>query len=201
MDGMRRDRERTDIDDLVRRLQTGGMAEDDFRILFQRYYRLVRYFFSERGCEPQECENLTQETFLAVYRGLAGFRHEASFDAWLLGIARNLHAQALRARQRIAVEIALAEVPEHLFRSDAPGAEAAFLRVQNHERRQAVRELMAGFPDQMRSCAELRFQQGLSYREIAESLDMSLDAVKVQLARARKRLQHQISDDALHPHP
>jgi RNA polymerase sigma-70 factor (ECF subfamily) len=63
--------------------QTGGEREETFRLIFDRYYRSVYRFFEKRGFSTEECQDLTQETFLRVYKGMATFRGEARFETWL----------------------------------------------------------------------------------------------------------------------
>ena len=177
--------------ELVRRLQAGGERKEDFEILFRRYYRLVRHVFLQRGVEPQECDDLTQETFLAVHRALPGFRHEASFETWLLQIARNVLVRCLRREQthkRSGEMIAIEEITEAGLPAGAEEAPEAWERVFRAEQRAILQALIQELPGQMRLCARLRFCDELSHREIASALDISIDAVKVQLHRARKRL-------------
>lgn len=62
------------------------------------------------------------------------------------------------------------------------------------ERLAALDAAIREFPTQMRRCAALRFRQGLEYQEIATVLQISLDAVKVQLSRARSRLRERFEN-------
>lgn len=183
----------TELEALVERLRLGRDTEEAFRHLFRRYYRVVLRYFAERRLAPDVCENLAQETFLAVHEGIAGYRGDGSFEAWLFGIARRLLAQELRRRVRqrwdgrAAGELA-----------GSPATAGPLERALGHELQQSLAQALGDLPEQMRHCAELRLVHELKYREIAERLDISVDAVRVQLARARRRLRRSLGE-ALRP--
>ncbi len=52
------------------------LKEESFDHLIDRYYRPISYFFANRGFSTEECRDLTQETFLGVYKGLGRFRRD-----------------------------------------------------------------------------------------------------------------------------
>lgn len=174
--------------------------EEAFREIFYRHYRLVLWHFRRRGVAPAEVEDLTQETFLAAFRGYSTFRGETRIDRWLLRIADNTLSKAIRsshAQKRAGRVVSLDELPEAgppLAPAD-PAAEASPLRLAlAAEKLRLVSEALEDLPPQMRRCATLRLFQGLSYKEIAVVLQISLDTVRVQLFRARKRLAGRLGD-------
>lgn len=189
------------IDHIVGCLQAGIDREHNFELLFRRYYRLVKHFFHHRGLGPEEAEDLTQETFLQVDRGLDSFRGDARFESWLLAIAANTYRQALRRRQtekRAGQELPLLEaVPRQAsvgletWREHTAGA---LHRLLAREKLAMLLDTLGSMPPQMRQCMQLRLAQGLRYREIATLLDLSVDAVKVQLARGRQRLRTHLAE-------
>ena len=65
--------------------------EGSFRVLFDGYYDLVQGFFAQRVATAEDGLDLTQETFLRVYKGLKGYRGEADFGTWVFRIAFNTH--------------------------------------------------------------------------------------------------------------
>lgn len=182
---------------IVRELQSGCDFESNARLLFDRCYRLVRRFFRHRGYPDAECEDLTQETFLRVYKGIGGFRHEARFETWVLRIAENVHRGShvrQAADKRSGRETSLDAphgVPEPAsVESSAPGP---LRRLLVAEQVGQLRRVLEDLPPQMRRCVSLRYFQQLQYREIAEVLEISVDAVKVQLFRARSRLRREMA--------
>lgn len=178
-------------DEMILCLQNGIDREENFRLLFRRYYRLVSWFIARRGFAPDQCENLVQETFMAVFMGLPKFRQDTEFEGWILGIARNLCAKAMR-QGRAAKRFGL-ELPIDAAQADKGSlptqASSPFDNTSANELRNRLSEALDELPQQMRDCATLRFIDEMTYREIATNLAISVDAVKVQLNRARKKLR------------
>ena len=89
--------ERERIARAVRQFKRGRDRERSFRLLFDHYYGVVQGFFAQRVSTPEDRLDLTQETFLRVYKGLEGYRMEADFGTWLFRIAFNTHLKWLRS--------------------------------------------------------------------------------------------------------
>src|SRR5215510_16320609 len=82
---------------IIERLQASPSSrEEDFRCLFDLFYPRVYHFFLKRGFSPQDCLDLTQETFLGIYRGIGTFRRDARFETWLFKVATNAFRKRLR---------------------------------------------------------------------------------------------------------
>lgn len=183
---------RREIEVLLDELRAGNDQEQNQRWLFRRYYRLVCHFFHQRGRMPEEVEDLSQETFLRVFRGLDGFRGESRFESWLLSIADNVHRETWRkaaTAKRASDETSLEEVTETAEEGIRDRDAIPLRRLLGKEQVRAVTAAIDQLPAQMGHCVMLRFTQELSYREIAEVLQISVDAVKVQLHRGRHRLR------------
>jgi RNA polymerase sigma-70 factor (ECF subfamily) len=188
------------IEPLIQRLRDGTGREESFRTLFDRFYWPLFRFFEHRGFSTEECQDLIQETFIRVYRGIEAFRGEARWEHWLFRIAANTAIKALR--HRAAAKRAGQEVPlegEDEGDLQATGAGGSALRTAEplrqllgKERRDLLVEAIEGLPGQMRRCVRLRVLQDLDYHEIAELLQLSPSTVKVQLFKARKRLQMEL---------
>ncbi len=176
-------------------------STEDFEHLFERYYRPVNYFFANRGFSNDECRDLTQETFLGVYKGIRRFRRDASVETWLFTIAGNIWRNALRSRsaeKRDAQEISLAGLIDEggqIAGDQASGSEALgpLNDALAEERVRCLREAMAELPAQMRRCILLRVDQDMKYREIAAVMQISVDTVKSQLFQARERLKEKLA--------
>lgn len=186
-----------DVAALIERIRSGTEVEESFRLLFKRYYRLVKRYFAERGMAPEDCENLSQETFLAVYRALPELRRGERFDGWLFSIARRVFADEVRrkvAHRKRAPVVSLEGQPEGIESVLSPPDLEPLQQALDRERRQQLYRSLEGLPEQMRQCAALRLGHGLKYREIAGVLGISEDAVHVQLARARRRLKRELTE-------
>jgi RNA polymerase sigma-70 factor (ECF subfamily) len=137
---------------------------------------LLRYLLSF-GLPVQDCEEIVQETFLALFRHLQQGRSQSNLRGWLFRVAHNL---GLRKRQRSRTSEQISD----LVADPGPNPEDQFVASQKERRIQAVLEAL---PEQDRRCLSLR-AEGLRYREIAEVLDMSLGAVSQALTRSVARI-------------
>ncbi len=185
---------------LVAAWQAGGDREEIFRQIFNTYYRKVQCFFAKRGFPADECQDLVQETFLKVHRGLPAFRCEARFETWLFQIAANLWRNTLRSQstqKREAQEVPLDESGESELESRGPaaadGEAEALSAVLDKERSQMLYLALKDLPAQMRRCVKLRVYKDLRYREIAELMQVSIDTVKAHLYQARQQLKGKLS--------
>lgn len=174
-----------------------GDREGELERLFERYARPVSYFFARRGFSPEECRDLTQETFLGVYRGMDAFRHDASVETWLFTIAANVWRNEVRSRtagKREGREVPLEGLAESpgTVPAELRGADDPLAGLLAEERAGLLREALGELPAQMRRCLLLRLDQQLKYREIAQVLCVSIETVKSQLFQARERLRHRL---------
>jgi RNA polymerase sigma-70 factor (ECF subfamily) len=192
-----------DIDRILAEWQTGIDREENFRRLFDVYYRPVYRFFEKRNFSQDECHDLTQETFIRVYKGVEAFRRDARFETWLFTIAANTFQKALRhqtALKRASQNVSLQDVAESDSSVDTAGQIAPATThgpldaVLDRERRRLLNEAVAELPEQMRKCMLLRVEQELSYQEIAAVLCLSVETVKAHLFQARQRLKVKLAD-------
>lgn len=182
----------------IRRFQRGDDREGAFRLLYETYFHPVRRFFARKGLLPDECLDLTQDTFLGIYRGLKGYEDRQRFAAWLYRVATTTHLKWLRraaTAKRSAVEVSrdAMEQPE----STMAVPEAQLDGMLDRERRRALRTAVAELPEQMRDCLTLRLYHQLAYQEIATVKKISVETVKAHLFRARKKLQETLADGGL----
>jgi RNA polymerase sigma-70 factor (ECF subfamily) len=129
---------------------------------------------------PTDAEDAAQEVFLKAYRALSDFRFDSSFSTWLYRIAYRHSLDFLKAKNRRPAESWDALVEERGEPSpDTPPTEGADL----------ARAVLDALPEDQRLILTFREAQGLTYEEIAETLQVSLDAVKARLRRAREALR------------
>lgn len=180
--------------------------QEELADVFERYAPSVWSFFARRGFPPEDCRDLTQETFLKAHRGLARFREDAHVKTWILRIATNVWKNALRSGQamkRAARTVSLdddgvGEVGVEATAA-APGVQAAVAaspleETLRTEEQRLLREAVGDLPPRMRRCVLLRIDHGLKYREIASILQVSVDTVKTQLFQARQRLKDRLGE-------
>lgn len=187
------------IEPILQRLRSGIRREEGFRALFDRFYWPLFRFFEHRGFSREECQDLIQETFLRVFQGIGGFRGESRWEHWLFRVAANTALKALRhgAAAKRAGNVIPLEGDEGEGPIPVPddGEDPAPLRqLLGKERKELLGRAIDGLPPQMRHCVRLRVLQDLDYDEIAEILRISPSTVKVQIFKARKRLQTELGD-------
>lgn len=171
--------------DLVLACQSGN--QDAFAILVQRHQRRVFNLVYRMLQQYEEANEVTQETFLAAWQGLAAFRGDARFSTWLYRIAYNCALKQLEQRKRDkALQMAMQAEP--LETEDLTGAELAAI----HDRQELVREQLSTLPSKYRIVLILRHLQDMTYEEMAEILTMPIGTIKTQLFRARNLLKERL---------
>jgi RNA polymerase sigma-70 factor (ECF subfamily) len=158
---------------------------DAFEEVVRRTHRHVYTQALRLVGDPQEAEDVAQEAYLRVYRGLAGFRGDAQFETWLYRIVSNAAMSHLRKRRRFGelVKDTSEEPPEPP--STPPVDEEAVDR-------DALTRALDSLPESLRVVVILKDVYGLSCREIGDQIGASEGAVKVRLHRARKRLKEML---------
>jgi RNA polymerase sigma-70 factor, ECF subfamily len=135
--------------------------------------------------DRHDAEDVAQEAYVRVFRGLAGFRGDAQFETWLYRIVANAAMTYLRRRRRFG-EVLTERGSEPL---ELPSA----VRVAEEAvDRDAVERALEILPMSMRSVLVLKDIYGLSCREIGDQIGISEGAVKVRLHRGRKRLKEHL---------
>jgi RNA polymerase sigma-70 factor, ECF subfamily len=186
---------------VIREIKQGLNVENNFHFLFDRHYAQIMRFFRRKGFDTETCRDLTQDTFISVYKGLKDLRQEEQFVSWLFAIAHNVWCSLIESRtaqKRSATLLSLEGEGE----SDDHSPIAARLADQRadpltvaleKEKLEKLREALEHLPQQMRRCAQLRVVHDLSYIEIAALMGISVNTVKAHLHQAQKALRAQLS--------
>lgn len=184
------------VEQAVAAFQAGCDREGNFRRIVEGYYHPLRGFFARRVFSTDDCLELTQETFLRIYRGLDGFRHQALFRSWVYRIAHTTYLKWLQQRQRAAagsapealgdpsLEIGMEDQQPVVIASENP-----LDQVLREEARRKLSEAVDELPEQERRCVTLRTYHDLSLQEIADFLGLQVGTVKAHLHHARQKLR------------
>lgn len=188
--------ERSEIDAIliqaVRQVRAGTAVDDNFRVIAVRLTpRMLRYFAANSFCR-EDAEDLVQKTLARVYTGIRYLDKEEAFLGWLFAIARNVRLTAIQQRQRerqlLGGGIELAEeLPDTRVGNSVQD------RFLDELRLSAVRAAIEEIPAQQSQCLLLRVRDELSYEEIAETLQLSLNTVRNHIAAAKKSLRRMLS--------
>jgi RNA polymerase sigma-70 factor (ECF subfamily) len=182
---------------LIRAAANGDHAA--FTELVKRYEETV-YRFSLKMCrDPARAEEILQDTFINVFRKLRTFDGKSKFSTWLYTIVTNNCLMKRRKRKLDELEDSLEELD-----TPATDGEGRFLRqvarwdetpadvVIKHELRHLLDEAILRLPDLYRAVFVLRDVEGKSTEETAEILDISIEATKSRLRRARAFLREHL---------
>ncbi len=174
--------------DIVQAVLEGEI--DAFEVLVQRYQKKVYNTVLRLAGHAAEAEDLSQEVFLKLYRGLSSFRGESSFSTYLYRIAANTAIDALRRASPQAISLSAEDEegePYELALSD--GEPLPLELLEREERRAAIREAIDALPPHHRTVIVLREIEGMSYQEIARVLSVEEGTVKSRINRARAGLR------------
>ena len=164
---------------LLRKAQRGD--ERAFAVIVRSYelpvFNYVLRTVGDRGL----AEDLTQDIFLRVYQGLPGFSLRCRFTTWLFQVAKNRLLDELRARERRPYAAVAIE--------DAPPIDVVDAPPERIETIDAVWRAVALLNPDLKMSLLLRDVVGLSYHEIADSLEITLATVKWRIYKAREEVQ------------
>ena len=171
--------------DILQRARKGDSAafEEIVRAHEKTVYNLALRTLGNR----EDAEDAVQETFLKAYMALSGFRGESRLSVWLYRIASNVCTDALRRRRETVSLSAEDENGERELEIEDTRFDPA-AAAEKSALRDAVRAAMDALPDASRRVLLLREIGGLSYDEIARTLEIDVGTVKTRIFRGRKKL-------------
>lgn len=174
----------TDVpdDELVERCRAGD--ESAFAELVDRHKRPVFALIGRLAPDQGQVEDLAQEVFIRVYRGLPYFRGAARLSTWIYRIVVNLCSEARTRRRPMA---SLDDTDEHGRKTHEPGAhDPAYRELEFRDR---LEKAMAELPENYRVLVAAHYLDDVKYEDLAEALDLPLGTVKTHLHRAKRQLR------------
>lgn len=174
--------------ELVKRVQRGDKTA--FDLLVRKYQHRIGAVLSRFVSDYAEAQDVAQESFIRAYRAIGNFRGDSQFYTWLYRIAVNTAKNHLvSSKRRPPGSDIEADEAEHysgasrLHDTDTP--EHELLR---QEIARTVSEVVAALPEELRQAITLREMDGLSYEEIAETMDCPIGTVRSRIFRAREAI-------------
>jgi len=168
-----------DDTELVARFRAGDSAA--FDTLVRRYQRRIFAISLRYVRNPDDAADVTQRALVQALVELASFRGEASFRTWVYRIATNLAMNLVRDRKHPQ------PLDDELVAMATPTVEA--------EDRRRLRAAVATLPPRQRLVVELRVFEELSFREIADVAECSVDSAKVNFHHALQRLRAVMNEE------
>jgi len=166
-----------------------------FTELVLRYQNRLLTVLEHLVGNREQAEDLAQEVFVRVFKARHRYEPEAKFSTWLFTIANNIASNALRSRNRRR-EVGVPEgngadsTPLSLdqLAKAASGAQPT-RRLDKAEQAEIVRTAVAALSERQRMALLLAKFEGMSYQDIAQTMDLSVQAIKSLLSRARVNLK------------
>lgn len=165
-------------DELVR--QSQGGSDEAFAELVERYRRLVFGIIARTIGDPSRAEDLAQDVFLRIHRGLPYFRGEARLSTWIYRIVANVCVQE---QSRPPKPVSLDDERTAV----RPGA--ADRRFDDLELRDRLEKAIAKLPPHYRLLIAAHYLDGVQYEDLAEALQAPLGTIKTQIYRAKQQLR------------
>lgn len=157
--------------------------------LYERYNRPVFSFAYRMLGDRDHAEDVMQEVFLRAWRRSGRFSDtRGTLISWLLSITHNMAIDELRKKQR-RPQKADAREPDVMMGSLRDTAEPVEETAIRSDTGRAVRKALTEIPENQRQVLELGYFQGMTQREIAESLNIPLGTIKTRMRLAMKKLQ------------
>ena len=177
---------------LVKRVQKGDKGAFDLLVL--KYQHKIVNLVMRYVRDPELALDITQEAFIKAYRALPRFRGDSAFYTWMYRIAVNTAKNHLAAQRRRPLDVELdMQDPEQydlhakLRETDTP--EGVTL---GRELKETVERAIAGLPEDLRTAIILRELEGMSYEEIAQTMECPVGTVRSRIFRARDAIAKKV---------
>ena len=177
---------------LVERVQKGDKRA--FDLLIQKYQHRIVSLVSRYVSDPSEAQDVAQEAFIKAYRAIKRFRGDSAFYTWLYRIAINTAKNWIVAKNRRppssdidAVDAEQYGISDRLRETSTP--ENELLR---EEIERTVFATIANLPEDLRTAIMLREMDGMSYEEIATTMECPIGTVRSRIFRAREAIDEKL---------
>jgi RNA polymerase sigma-70 factor (ECF subfamily) len=168
---------------LIQRAQKG--SHEAFAALVDEHQRYVYHLALRVVKDENEALDLTQETFVRAWTALPNFKGQSQFRTWLYRIVTNLCYNRLPNLRRSLNDLGddvMEDIPETSFNTPAQ-------EFESNETRQHLYQAIDGLDAHYKILITLRYQNDLSYDEIASTLNLPLGTVKTGIFRAKEQLR------------
>lgn len=164
-------------EDVLKKAASGDISS--FELLYKETSCFVYNVALRVLNNSEDAEEVAQEVFVMVYRKLKYFRFESSVKTWIYRIAVNRALNLAKRRSREKMIYKEYEKESYVNKATPPRAD---------KDKTAVETLLSGVGPDQRACIVLRNIEGLSYKEISETLKININTVRSRLSRAREKL-------------
>ncbi len=155
-----------------------------FAVLVDRYKDLVFTLSIRMLKNREEAEEVSQDTFIKVYKSLKNFKGDSKLSTWLYRVAYNTCLDRIKKNRRRYNEVAIDEFTEHQVKTIDDALES----LERNEQSQIIKDCLEILPSEDGFLLTLYYFEDLSLEEISKIVEIEANTVKVKLFRARKKL-------------
>jgi len=177
---------------LVERVQKGDKRA--FDLLIQKYQHRIVSLVSRYVSDPSEAQDVAQEAFIKAYRAIKRFRGDSAFYTWLYRIAINTAKNWIVARNRRppSSDIDAADAEQYSISSRLRETSTPESELLREEIEKTVYDTIAKLPEDLRTAIMLREMDGMSYEEIAVTMECPIGTVRSRIFRAREAIDEKL---------
>jgi len=177
---------------LVERVQKGDKKA--FDLLISKYQHRIISLVARYVSDQTEALDVAQEAFIKAYRAIDRFRGDSAFYTWLYRIAINTAKNWLVAKKRRppASDIDAADAEQYTMDSRLKEQGTPENELMREEIRTTVYDTIAELPDDLRTAIMLREMEGMSYEEIAVTMECPIGTVRSRIFRAREAIDEKL---------
>jgi len=173
---------------LIKRAQSSDAAalEALLKLYEKRVYNIAYRYMNNEA----DAYDMAQEALIKVYRGIRSFKGQSAFSSWVYRLTVNTCLDGLRKRRKVPLSLDhVLEIGASFEAGVGDSPEQCALSMENAE---DIQRAINSLSDDHRQVVILRDINGLTYEEIAYSLDISIGTVKSRLNRGRQRLREML---------
>ena len=177
---------------LVERVQKGD--KQAFDLLINKYQHRIISLVARYVSDQTEALDVAQEAFIKAYRAIDRFRGDSAFYTWLYRIAINTAKNWLVARKRRppATDIDAADAEQYDMDSRLKEQGTPENELMREEIKRTVFDTISALPDDLRTAIMLREMEGMSYEDIAVTMDCPIGTVRSRIFRAREAIDEKL---------
>jgi RNA polymerase sigma-70 factor (ECF subfamily) len=177
---------------LVKRVQQGD--KQAFNLLVLKYQTKIVNLVMRYVRDPDEANDVAQEAFLKAYRALPRFRGDSAFYTWLYRIAVNTAKNYLVAAKRRPIEydLDLQDPEQYDMQARLKDIDSPEGVMMKDEVQRTIDEAIEDLPEDLRTAIVLREMEGMTYEEIAETMECPVGTVRSRIFRAREAISKRI---------
>ncbi|MDH3620750.1 MAG: RNA polymerase sigma factor RpoE [Gammaproteobacteria bacterium] len=177
---------------LVKRVQKGDKGAFDLLVL--KYQHKIVNLVMRYVRDPELALDITQEAFIKAYRALPRFRGDSAFYTWMYRIAVNTAKNHLAAQRRrpMDVELDLQDPEQYDLHAKLKETDTPEGVTLSNELKETVERAIGALPEDLRTAIILRELEGMSYEEIAQTMECPVGTVRSRIFRARDAIAKKV---------